>query len=1062
MLYAWGTAVAGWGILLALLAGTTPLPFPLLATFALLAVVTEWLMVPLPRGGFQSAGLAVASAALLIVGPVYTALVMAIGVMVGNGLLHRRPYLNTIFNSGQYILSLLLAGGVFIVVDRQATLLQAPLFSGRIDVTFWAAFLGAILTYVVVSSLFVSGMVSRRGAAPFVAVFRANIAWEFVNNLAFATLGLVLALIYVRALPVGAVILTVPLMLVGYILMLYTTREQAHRELEIVERIGRAAMTLNLEELYAALYQEISRVMSADAFYIASYEPEAQRLTFEYLIDSGQRFPRQPYDHGMAMGEILKRRTPVLINRTPEDMDKPDRFERVGREERRSASLMFVPVVKGEQTIGLVSVQSYTFFAYLERDLRLLEAIAGQAASAIENARLFDASRRNVERLTTLQHLSTAIAGTLEMETLVPAIVEGAQQALGVDRAAIYLGDVQGGLADLYAHGFPAEYVPTMRRVLRGPLAALPFDISKAQVIEDVQAHTGMQALRASLYGPGADAIGQMVGPPRTIAMLPLLYRGEQIGMLVFFHDRVRPYGGDDVLLAQSIANQAAIAVKNATLFAQAQRRAAEVDLLNRLMSTLTGTLNLEELFRRIVEEVAATFAYSHVSIHRREGEYLLLQAQVGYTRVHDRIHITKGVIGRVARTGKSILVPDVSREREYISADPTIQAEAAVPILGDEHVIGVLNIEARADRTLSQTDLTLLETLARQLSIALRNATLYEEAKQARDELSVLYEAAKAISSSLEVESVLDNLVQVPCRAFGYEHGAILLTDDRSGDLIVEATYGSPPGTRGYRIPSGKGITGWVQRTGKAENVADVRQDARYIGVNDRIGSEIAVPLISEGRVIGVFNVESPRKAAFGPRDMSILTTLAGYATIAIHNARLFEQTKQLAITDGLTELFNHRYLHEALERALERCIRDGQPLALIMLEIDNFKRYNDTYGHQRGDEVLRTVADLLRKGSRTSDLEARYGGDEFMIVLPNTPKETAYDVAERLRRAVEAYPFLLGGSIVTSVTLSVGVAASPEDGQTVDALVDAVDRAQYTAKRSGGNKVQVAHVFH
>ena len=429
---------------------------------------------------------------------------------------------------------------------------------------------------------------------------------------------------------------------------------------------------------------------------------------------------------------------------------------------------------------------------------------------------------------------------------------------------------------------------------------------------------------------------------------------------------------------------------------------------------------------------------------------------------MHDRIHITKGVIGRVARTGKSILVADVSREREYISADPTIQAEAAVPILGDEHVIGVLNIEARADRTLSQTDLTLLETLARQLSIALRNATLYEEAKQARDELSVLYEAAKAISSSLEVESVLDNLVQVPCRAFGYEYGAILLTDDRSGDLIVEATYGSPPGTHGYRIPSGKGITGWVQRTGKAENVADVRQDVRYIGVNDRIGSEIAVPLISEGRVIGVFNVESPRKAAFGPRDMSILTTLAGYATIAIHNARLFEQTKQLAITDGLTELFNHRYLHEAMERALERCTRDGQPLALIMLEIDNFKRYNDTYGHQRGDEVLRTVADLLRKGSRTSDLEARYGGDEFMIVLPNTPKETAYDVAERLRRAVEAYPFFLGESLVTSVTLSVGVAASPEDGQTVDALVDAVDRAQYTAKRSGGNKVQVAHVFH
>jgi diguanylate cyclase (GGDEF)-like protein len=333
--------------------------------------------------------------------------------------------------------------------------------------------------------------------------------------------------------------------------------------------------------------------------------------------------------------------------------------------------------------------------------------------------------------------------------------------------------------------------------------------------------------------------------------------------------------------------------------------------------------------------------------------------------------------------------------------------------------------------------------------------ARLYNELSKAHDELRVLFEASKAVASTLDLSALLETLISVTCRTFHNERSALLLVDQDTGDLVVEAAHGYPEPLHGVRLPAGSGISGWVARSGSPLVVDDVLQDPRYVAVDDRTRSELAVPLIAEGKVIGVLNVESARRAAFGPQDVNLLTTLASYAVIAIQNARLYEKTRRMAITDGLTELYNHRYLHDALDRMVERARRDGEPLSLVMLEIDRFKHFNDSYGHRSGDDVLRTIAMLLRRGSRPGDIVARYGGDEFMVVLPGAGQLAAHEIAERLRRAVESYPLLAGSGDITTVTLSIGVATFPGDGAGVDALVEAVDRAQYAAKRSGGNQV-------
>ncbi len=538
---------------------------------------------------------------------------------------------------------------------------------------------------------------------------------------------------------------------------------------------------------------------------------------------------------------------------------------------------------------------------------------------------------------------------------------------------------------------------------------------------------------------------------------LPLRVREESVGMLVFLYARHPAVSAGMLDLARELADHAAAAVHQTALLAKSVRERREAALLTQILQSVSGSLEPVEVLTRATTGIASVSGALRICAYRVHGQRVEAVAQAGAAPSTPEAPLVADLLERVVRTGRAEFV--MGSDDPKTRGETPATSRAAVPILLDGAPVAVLVAEGTADHPVTAELYELLVALAQHLVVAMRNAVLFDEVRRARDELQVLYEAARAVSGTLDLPTLLDTLVSVTCRVFGYDLGALLLVDRETGELVVEAAYGYRTSVRGLRLPPGTGVTGWVARTGTPLIVDDVQQDPRYYPGDGRTRSELAVPLIAEGTVLGVLNVESGRVAAFGQRDLQLLTTVASYAVLAVQNARLFEQVRRLAITDGLTELYNHRYLYEALERMIERARRDEQPLSVVMLEIDNFKRFNDVYGHRRGDEVLRTVAMVLRRGSRPSDVVARYGGDEFMVVLPGTPKAAAVDTAERLRRSVELHPFALGDEDVASVTLSVGVASFPVDGQTVDALVEAVDRAQYAAKRSGGNRVHVAH---
>lgn len=356
------------------------------------------------------------------------------------------------------------------------------------------------------------------------------------------------------------------------------------------------------------------------------------------------------------------------------------------------------------------------------------------------------------------------------------------------------------------------------------------------------------------------------------------------------------------------------------------------------------------------------------------------------------------------------------------------------------------------------------INRILKEKSMRIENKILQQELDIAKKEIEFFEEVAKILTSSMELNQILVAIMKKTKEMTNAEAWSVLLVDEETGELVFEKTDGKKkPKIEKYRLKLGEGIAGWVAQEGVPVIVPDVSRDERFSSKVDRqthfrTKSLMCVPIKSKGRVIGVLEVVNKVTGGqFTNEDLTLLMRLIDQAALAIERTSLYQKMAELAVTDDLTKLFNTRYLNRTIEMEIQRSNRYRTSISLIFIDIDHFKNINDHHGHLVGSKTLVEMGQLIIKSLRTIDIVARYGGDEFVVVLPQTTPKAAALIAERIRAAVEQNVFLKKEGYGLKVTASFGVACYPENAKTKEELLRLADEAMYRVKNTTRNGVYV-----
>ncbi|HET7106760.1 MAG TPA: diguanylate cyclase [Candidatus Acidoferrum sp.] len=548
----------------------------------------------------------------------------------------------------------------------------------------------------------------------------------------------------------------------------------------------------------------------------------------------------------------------------------------------------------------------------------------------------------------------------------------------------------------------------------------------------------------------------------RSVVVISLQAKEHAFGLLLLATPDSRRFTPAELRLLLALGHQIGMAVENSYLVQQTSRRSEELHVLNEIGRALSSTLNKEDLLRKIWEELRRLFDVENLYLASpdpvRDAINFDLE-MIGGTRMPMRSrpagnHVTEYII----RTRQPVLIREnYVTEIRKLGIEPirTTGSFCGVPLVAYDQAIGALCIFSDHERAFDEGHLELLRVLASEASIAIENARLFQNERTKARHLSLLNLISRDAIATLNPDEVLTKIIEQLENGLNYDHIGIAMLDYTTRELVIQAESGARRGALGRRLPLDIGLIGQVARTGKSATFrAFPNNQSGAKPVLPDSAASMGLPIFYADHLHGVLYVETLQPADFTEEETLLLRTLADLISGALHNALTFQKAQEQAITDGLTGVKTHRFFMEALSSEWKRSSRASRAFALVLMDLDRFKFVNDFYGHLEGDLVLQRVGQILETNCRRSDVVARYGGDEFVILMPETTMEQARQLSSKLRGWVAADPLLREKNI----SASFGIACYPLHGASPQELIQVADASMYLSKHQGGNTVSTA----